>query len=90
MKILITGGSGVLGQYLNCYLSMYNEILTIYHSKEGNCHQFNNAKADITNDNHRMHDLFAMFRPEIVIHAAGITHTVLPAGITPHRFSRPT
>jgi dTDP-4-dehydrorhamnose reductase len=80
MRILITGGSGVLGQYFNCYLSKYNEILTVYHTKQGNCLQFNAAKADI-NDTHRMHDIFAMFRPEVVIHAAAISNPVLPEGI---------
>jgi dTDP-4-dehydrorhamnose reductase len=82
MKILITGGSGVLGQYLNCYLSRYNEILTIYHSKPGNCLLFNTAKADIT-DYRRMHDLFAMFRPDVVIHSAAYSSPVTAAGITP-------
>jgi dTDP-4-dehydrorhamnose reductase len=82
MRILITGGSGVLGQYLNCYLSRHNEILTVYHTKQGNCLHFNAAKADI-NDTHRMHDLFAMFRPEVVIHAAAMSTPLLPQGITP-------
>jgi dTDP-4-dehydrorhamnose reductase len=82
MKILITGGSGVLGQYLNCYLSTFNEILTVYHSKQGNCLQFNTAKADI-NDYHRMHDLFAMFRPDVVIHAAAISSPIHAVGMKP-------
>jgi dTDP-4-dehydrorhamnose reductase len=82
MRILITGGSGVLGQYLNCYLSTFSEILTIYHSKQGNCLKFNTAKADIT-DTARMHDLFAMFRPDIVIHAAAISSPGSTTGISP-------
>lgn len=81
MKILITGGSGVLGQYLNCYLSKHNEILTVFHSKEGDCLHFNAAKGDITDIN-RMHDIFAMFRPELVIHAAAISSPVIPKGIS--------
>lgn len=82
MKILITGGSGVLGQYLNCHLSRFNEILTLYHTKEGNCHKFNNAKADV-NDSLRLRHLFAMFRPNTVIHTAAISNPVLPPHITP-------
>jgi dTDP-4-dehydrorhamnose reductase len=82
MKILITGGSGVLGQYLNCYLSKYNEILTLYHQKQGNCLQYNTAKADI-NDTHRIHDIFAMFRPEVVIHTAAVSSPIIPEGVTP-------
>jgi dTDP-4-dehydrorhamnose reductase len=82
MRILITGGSGVLGQYLNCYLSKFNEILTLYHSKQGNCLDFNTAKADI-NDTHRMHNLFAMFRPDIVIHSAAISSSVRSDDIKP-------
>jgi len=82
MRIIITGGSGVLGQYLNCYLSRYNEILTIYHTKSGNSLLYNAAKGDI-NDTHRMHDIFAMFRPELVIHAAAIASPILPKGVTP-------
>lgn len=81
MKILITGGSGVLGQYFNCYLSKHNEILTVFHSKEGDCLHFNAAKGDVT-DFHRMHDIFAMFRPELVIHAAAISSPVIPRGIS--------
>lgn len=82
MKILITGGSGVLGQYLNCYLSEDNEILSLYHSKEGDCLQFNAAKGDIT-DKNRMHAVFAMFRPEVVIHAAAISSPNLTRNISP-------
>jgi NAD dependent epimerase/dehydratase family enzyme len=36
MRILITGGGGLLGQYLNTELSADNEILTLYHQNAGN------------------------------------------------------
>ena len=48
MKILITGGSGLLGQYLNVILSQNHNILTLYHSNVGNCENFNSTKIDLT------------------------------------------
>ncbi len=44
MKILITGGSGLLGQYLNLAISANHHILTFYHSNIGNCADFNSSK----------------------------------------------
>jgi hypothetical protein len=48
MKIFLTGGSGVLGQYLNIILSNEHEILTQYHTKTGNCSDYNSVKLSIT------------------------------------------
>ena len=48
MKVLITGGSGLLGQYLNIELSKKYEILTLYNQHPGNCGEFNSFKIDIT------------------------------------------
>ncbi len=48
MKVLITGGSGLLGQYLNIELSKEYEILTLYNQHPGNCGEFNSFKIDIT------------------------------------------
>lgn len=71
MKILITGGNGFLGQYLNLLLSKYHEILTLYHQEPRNCIQFNSQQIDIR-DHANLTTLFNSFRPDIVIHTAAI------------------
>ncbi len=73
MKILITGGSGLLGQYLNLELSKDNEILTLYNSNIGNCKDYNSAKVDITNQK-KIIDIFSSFEPEVVIHTAAVSN----------------
>ena len=75
MKILITGGSGLLGQYLNIELSKQNQILTIYNSNTGNCKEFNSIKADILNFV-TIEKLFEDFNPDVVIHTAAVTSTM--------------
>lgn len=72
MKILITGGSGLLGQYLNIILSKDNDILTLYKSNIGNCNKFKSAKTDITDFNN-LKKIFDTFNPDAVIHTAGFT-----------------
>ena len=72
MKVLITGGSGLLGQYLNIELSKENEILTLYNQHEGNCKEFNSYKIDITNFDELI-KVFREFLPDIVIHAAAVS-----------------
>lgn len=72
MKILITGGSGLLGQYLNIFLSGENEILTLYRNNTGNCINYNSLKLDIT-DFKGMSDVFHQFNPNVVVHCAGFT-----------------
>ena len=81
MKILITGGSGLLGQYLNLYLSKEHNILTLYHSNVGNCKDYNFLKVDIC-DYNAVLNTFSNFRPDIVIHTAAISHPILPEGIS--------
>ncbi|MEO8446445.1 MAG: NAD(P)-dependent oxidoreductase [bacterium] len=76
MKILITGGSGLLGQYLNITLSKANQILTLYNSNEGNCRQYKSLKVDLT-DREKLNDLFLSFSPDIVIHTAAISRPEL-------------
>jgi dTDP-4-dehydrorhamnose reductase len=72
MKILITGGSGLLGQYLNIALSKRNSILTVYNLNEGNCRLFPNAKLNIS-DKEKLREIFITFKPETVIHTAAIS-----------------
>ena len=75
-KILITGGSGLLGQYLNLAVSKKFKIHTTYKSNPGNCREFSSSKIDIRNEND-LGRLFKEFQPDIVIHAAAITNPVL-------------
>ncbi len=76
MKILITGGSGLLGQYLNLFLSKKHEILTLYNSNTGNCQQFNSRNIDLR-DEIGLKKIFSEFQPKLVIHSAAITSTLL-------------
>ena len=74
-RILITGGSGLLGQYVNIKASVKNEILTIYNKFIGNCSSYKNAKIDIS-DFESVRKIFSSFRPEVVIHTAAITNPI--------------
>lgn len=73
MKIFITGGSGLIGQYLNISLNEKHEILTQYHSHIGNCKHFNSVKVDVC-DNAAMEKVFETFAPQVVIHSAAISN----------------
>lgn len=72
MRILITGGSGFLGQYLNLELSKLNEILTLYYQTPRNCKQFNSQQIDIR-DHEKLNYIFDSFKPEVIIHTASIS-----------------
>lgn len=72
MKILITGGSGLLGQYLNIMLSKDYDILTLYKSNIGNCDKYKSKKLNII-DYKKLNDVFDYFKPDAVIHTAGFT-----------------
>jgi dTDP-4-dehydrorhamnose reductase len=74
-RILITGGSGLLGQYLNVTASVKYNLFTIFNNNHGNCSRFNSKKSDIRNRNDLI-DLFETIRPEIVIHCAALTNTI--------------
>lgn len=74
-KVLITGGSGLLGQYLNIRASKKFKLHTINNHNSGNCRDFSNSKIDIRNTN-ELHRLFEEFHPEIVIHSAAITNPI--------------
>jgi len=80
-KILITGGSGLLGQYINIEGNKFFELLTLFNNNVGNCNKFNNANADIKNFD-LLKELFTSFKPDIVIHTAAITNPVPQPGQT--------
>lgn len=73
MKIFITGGSGLLGQYLNIELSRSHQILTQYNSNQGNCSKYNCVRFDIT-DYNSLKEVFNDFNPDAVIHTAAISN----------------
>lgn len=75
-KMLITGGSGLLGQYLNLSTDDEFEILTLHRTNTGNCKEFNSANLDIRNED-ELKGIFEYFRPDIVIHTAAITNPQL-------------
>jgi dTDP-4-dehydrorhamnose reductase len=74
-KVFITGGSGLLGQYLNLALSKSSKILTTYNNNSGNCIEYLDKRIDIRNE-YELSKIFEEFQPEIVIHAAAITNPV--------------
>jgi dTDP-4-dehydrorhamnose reductase len=82
MKIFITGGSGLIGQYLNIELSKKHEILTQYNSHQGNCGNYNSVKLSIT-DYGAVSAAIKSFRPDVVIHTAAVSNAdradLLPA-----------
>lgn len=72
MKILITGGSGLLGQYLNLTLSEKHDLLTLYNTHSGNCNDFNSRQIDLTNSTY-LTEIINDFKPGLVIHAAAVS-----------------
>lgn len=82
MKILITGGSGLLGQYLNIELAKENDILTLFNQNIGNCVDFKSIKADITNSS-EFEKIFGEFLPEIVVHTASVSSPRGAANLKP-------
>ncbi len=73
MKIFITGGSGLLGQYLNLELSKQHDILTQYQTNVGNCKDFHSVKLSIT-DQTKLTEIFTSFNPDVVIHTAAVSN----------------
>jgi dTDP-4-dehydrorhamnose reductase len=82
MKILITGGSGLLGQYLNVVLTKNHNILTLLNNNLGNCSNFKSQKIDLL-DNKKLNSIFNDYRPDVVIHTAAISQPILPEKISP-------
>ena len=73
MKILITGGSGTLGQYLNLELNGKHDILTQFNSNLGNCGSFNSVNLSIENYS-KLEKVFLSFKPDVVIHTASVSN----------------
>jgi dTDP-4-dehydrorhamnose reductase len=73
MKIFITGGSGMLGQFLNLELSEHHQIITQFKNNPGNCKQFNSIQLDII-DADKIKKVFEDFHPNIVIHTAAVSN----------------
>lgn len=82
MKILITGGSGLLGQYLNVVLTKNHNILTLFNNNLGNSSNFKSQKIDLL-DNKKLNSIFNDYRPDVVIHTAAISQPILPEKISP-------
>lgn len=82
MKIFITGGSGLIGQYLNLELGKNHEILTQYFQHTGNCGDFNSVQIAINNYS-EIERAIQNFQPEMVIHTAAVSNAekadLLPA-----------
>ena len=74
-KVLITGGSGLLGQYLNLTFARKFNIHTTFNNDLGNCGKFPYSKIDIINKND-LNRIFENVKPDIVIHTAAITNPV--------------
>ena len=74
-KVLITGGSGLLGQYLNLAVSKKFNIFTTYRNNPGNCKEFPCSRIDILNEN-ELQIIFQKVKPDVVIHTAAITNPV--------------
>jgi dTDP-4-dehydrorhamnose reductase len=81
-KILITGGSGLLGQYLNIEASRGNEILTLHNNNLGNCGEYKCARVNVINFN-LMKEIFSSFKPNMVIHTAAVTNPIPQPGQNP-------
>ena len=74
-KILITGGSGLLGQYLNLAGIEKFNILTTFKNNPGNCGNFPSSIIDIRNED-ELKTIFNSVKPDVVIHTAAITNPV--------------
>ena len=72
MKVFITGGSGLLGQYLNKSFATEHEIVTLYNSHPGDCLSYDSHRLDLT-EWKNLKDLFIRYKPDVVVHTAAIS-----------------
>ena len=75
-KLLITGGSGLLGQYLNLFANKKFNFFTTFNNNIGNCENFPSLKINIRNKD-KLEILFDKVKPDVIIHSAAITNPVL-------------
>ncbi len=73
-KVLITGGSGLLGQYLNLASSEKFDIFTLFRNNPGNCRSFPSSKINITNID-ELKSVFKNVKLDFVIHSAAISNS---------------
>jgi len=83
LKILIFGGSGLLGQYLNIELAKKHEIFSTYFTNAGNCKDFQNAKIDLS-DFTGIKNIFENFKPAAVILAAAVSNPAAAEKLPEH------
>ena len=74
-KVLITGGSGLLGQYINLVAHKRLSIVTTFRNNPGNCKEFPSSKIDILNAN-QLEKIFQDVKPAVVIHTAAVTNPI--------------
>ena len=82
LKILITGGSGLLGQFLNEELAKPFDILTTFNTHIGNCKKYNSSKIDLT-DFDSLTQLFESFKPDVTVHTAAISNPTVAMNLLP-------
>jgi dTDP-4-dehydrorhamnose reductase len=73
MKILVTGGSGLLGSKIVKYAKGKNEVVSTYQSHPINGQGFKTECLDIKNP-HQATELIEKYRPNVVVHSAALTN----------------
>lgn len=76
LKVLVTGGSGLLGQYLNLVLNESYSLVTLYNSEKRNCSQFNSRRLFLENETDIL-NLLKEENPNIVIHAGAVSNPII-------------
>jgi dTDP-4-dehydrorhamnose reductase len=72
-KVLVTGGGGLLGQHLNLAASIEYDLLTLYRSNPGNCHDFQSSQVDVS-DFDSLTACIRQFKPDYIIHCAAVSN----------------
>ncbi len=76
VKVLITSGGGLLGQYLNLALADEFDILTFYHRNPGNATDFNHKQIDLA-DLEDLENVVLDYKPDVIIHNAAVSNPKL-------------
>ncbi len=83
LKVLITSGGGLLGQYLNIELSKKFEILTLYHKNAGNAREYNSKQIDLINLE-EVENIVKEFYPDVIVHNAAISNPAMADELPPN------